>query len=231
MHGIGVSTPSAAAVAAATIGLASDVHIPNGGMLTTGGEVGDRRQRRPSGEGRLGRQHVQRRRRHAERALQHRSVATAATLMFNLRVSRVGGTADTGGGSPGCTVPALAWATTEPVTEGPLGKTNTQMIVRSLSLFQPVERRQQVAPVVAVVGRQQELGLHRRDAQPVGLRGQRLGTRVRLGGRVRLGEHLLGVRIRARHDLDRRRSRRSRRPAGPGSRRASARTRTPCRPS
>src|SRR6187401_116677 len=29
MHGIGVSTPSAAAVAAATIGLASDVHNPN----------------------------------------------------------------------------------------------------------------------------------------------------------------------------------------------------------
>src|SRR5215211_4363566 len=36
MHGIGVSTPSAAAVAAATIGLASEVHIPNGRMLTSG---------------------------------------------------------------------------------------------------------------------------------------------------------------------------------------------------
>src|SRR3954451_9502949 len=38
MHGIGVSTPSAAAVAAATIGLASDRHIPNGRMLTIGAE-------------------------------------------------------------------------------------------------------------------------------------------------------------------------------------------------
>src|SRR6478609_574734 len=35
-HGIGVSTPSAAAVAAATIGLASEVHSPNGKMLTIG---------------------------------------------------------------------------------------------------------------------------------------------------------------------------------------------------
>lgn len=36
MHGIGVSTPSAAAVADATAGLASEVHIPNGRMLMTG---------------------------------------------------------------------------------------------------------------------------------------------------------------------------------------------------
>jgi hypothetical protein len=36
IHGIGVSAPSAAAVAAATIGLASDWHIPNGGMFTIG---------------------------------------------------------------------------------------------------------------------------------------------------------------------------------------------------
>jgi hypothetical protein len=36
MHGIGVSTPMAAAVAAATIGLAGDWHIPNGMMLTIG---------------------------------------------------------------------------------------------------------------------------------------------------------------------------------------------------
>src|SRR5271156_1617247 len=35
-HGIGVSTPSAAAVAAATAGLASEVHMPNGGMFTIG---------------------------------------------------------------------------------------------------------------------------------------------------------------------------------------------------
>ena len=35
-HGIGVSTPSAAAVAAATVGLASEVHSPNGKMLTIG---------------------------------------------------------------------------------------------------------------------------------------------------------------------------------------------------
>src|SRR5688500_10825662 len=36
MHGIGVSTPSAAAVAAATLGLARQVHAPNGMMLTIG---------------------------------------------------------------------------------------------------------------------------------------------------------------------------------------------------
>ena len=36
MHGIGVSTPRAAAVAAATIGLANDWHMPNGGMFTIG---------------------------------------------------------------------------------------------------------------------------------------------------------------------------------------------------
>jgi hypothetical protein len=35
-HGIGVSTPSAAAVAAATVGLARELHIPNGGMFTIG---------------------------------------------------------------------------------------------------------------------------------------------------------------------------------------------------
>jgi hypothetical protein len=35
-HGIGVSTPSAADVAAATVGFANDVHIPNGGMFVTG---------------------------------------------------------------------------------------------------------------------------------------------------------------------------------------------------
>ena len=38
MHGIGVSTPSAAAVAAATVGLAMDMHIPNGGMFTMGAQ-------------------------------------------------------------------------------------------------------------------------------------------------------------------------------------------------
>jgi hypothetical protein len=36
MHGIGVGTPSAAAVAAITIGLAMLVHMPNGGTLTIG---------------------------------------------------------------------------------------------------------------------------------------------------------------------------------------------------
>jgi hypothetical protein len=35
-HGIGVNTPSAAAVAAATVGLDSDMHIPKGTMLTIG---------------------------------------------------------------------------------------------------------------------------------------------------------------------------------------------------
>jgi hypothetical protein len=36
MHGMGVSTPRAAAVAAATVGLARLVHIPKGAMLTIG---------------------------------------------------------------------------------------------------------------------------------------------------------------------------------------------------
>jgi len=36
MHGMGVSTPKAAAVAAATIGFAGLLHIPNGGMMTMG---------------------------------------------------------------------------------------------------------------------------------------------------------------------------------------------------
>src|SRR3954471_8117154 len=35
-HGIGVSTPRAAAVAAATVGLEGDEHAPNGGMFMTG---------------------------------------------------------------------------------------------------------------------------------------------------------------------------------------------------
>lgn len=35
-QGIGVSTPMAAAVAAATCGLASDVHIANGGIFDSG---------------------------------------------------------------------------------------------------------------------------------------------------------------------------------------------------
>ena len=36
MHGIGVSTPSAAAVAAATTGFAGDMHMPKGIILTIG---------------------------------------------------------------------------------------------------------------------------------------------------------------------------------------------------
>ena len=36
MHGIGVSTPMAAAVAAATWGFDGDVHMPNGGMFSIG---------------------------------------------------------------------------------------------------------------------------------------------------------------------------------------------------
>jgi hypothetical protein len=35
-HGIGVSVPKAAAVAAATVGFAKDEHIPNGMMFTSG---------------------------------------------------------------------------------------------------------------------------------------------------------------------------------------------------
>lgn len=37
-QGIGVSTPSAAVVAEATVGLASEEHIPKGGILTMGFE-------------------------------------------------------------------------------------------------------------------------------------------------------------------------------------------------
>jgi hypothetical protein len=36
MHGIGVSTPIAADVAAATVGLAKDMHMPNGGIFVIG---------------------------------------------------------------------------------------------------------------------------------------------------------------------------------------------------
>src|SRR3984957_13096452 len=36
IHGMGVRTPIAAAVAAATIGLAGDIHMPNGMMFTSG---------------------------------------------------------------------------------------------------------------------------------------------------------------------------------------------------
>ncbi len=36
MHGIGVNTPNAAAVADATVGFASDEHMPNGMMFTSG---------------------------------------------------------------------------------------------------------------------------------------------------------------------------------------------------
>jgi len=36
MHGIGVSTPNAAAVAAATIGFAGDMHMPKGMMFSIG---------------------------------------------------------------------------------------------------------------------------------------------------------------------------------------------------
>jgi hypothetical protein len=36
MHGMGVSTPKAAAVAAATEGFAGDMHMPKGMMFTKG---------------------------------------------------------------------------------------------------------------------------------------------------------------------------------------------------
>jgi hypothetical protein len=36
MHGIGVNTPNAAAVADATVGFANDEHMPNGIMFTIG---------------------------------------------------------------------------------------------------------------------------------------------------------------------------------------------------
>ncbi len=36
MHGMGVNTPIAAAVAAATIGFAGDMHMPNGMIFTMG---------------------------------------------------------------------------------------------------------------------------------------------------------------------------------------------------
>ncbi len=35
-HGIGVNTPSAAAVAAATVGFAGELHIPKGMIFTSG---------------------------------------------------------------------------------------------------------------------------------------------------------------------------------------------------
>lgn len=35
-HGMGVRTPNAAAVAAATVGLEGELHMPNGGMLEMG---------------------------------------------------------------------------------------------------------------------------------------------------------------------------------------------------
>ena len=35
-HGIGVSTPNAAAVAAATVGFTGDMHIPKGKIFTVG---------------------------------------------------------------------------------------------------------------------------------------------------------------------------------------------------
>jgi hypothetical protein len=38
MHGIGVSTPNAAAVAAATVGFDGPMHMPNGGIFTMGAE-------------------------------------------------------------------------------------------------------------------------------------------------------------------------------------------------
>jgi hypothetical protein len=38
MQGMGVRTPNAAAVAAATVGLAMDMHIAKGGMLTIGAQ-------------------------------------------------------------------------------------------------------------------------------------------------------------------------------------------------
>jgi hypothetical protein len=38
MHGMGVRTPNAAAVAAATVGLAIDMHMPKGGMFTMGAQ-------------------------------------------------------------------------------------------------------------------------------------------------------------------------------------------------
>jgi hypothetical protein len=36
MHGMGVSTPRAAAVAAATVGFAGEMHMPNGMIFTIG---------------------------------------------------------------------------------------------------------------------------------------------------------------------------------------------------
>jgi hypothetical protein len=38
MQGIGVRTPSAAAVAAATVGFAREMHMPKGGMFTIGAQ-------------------------------------------------------------------------------------------------------------------------------------------------------------------------------------------------
>lgn len=136
-HGIGVNTPSAAAVAAATMGLANDVHIPNGKMLTIGtlsrmfaiGGPPDSKRLTGSTFSVAG-----------ATPNEHCIAAPAQTAMPMTQPpsASVDGTADTGGGLPGWIVPASACATTDPVTEPWLGKTKTQTIVRSLSLFQPL---------------------------------------------------------------------------------------------
>src|SRR6478609_8259900 len=97
MHGIGVSTPSAAAVAAATVGLASDMHIPNGRMLTNGLLSMIVAMGTPEANVRLVGSTT------SEAGVipnVHCSMAPLATAipMTQPPSSRVGGTADTGGG-------------------------------------------------------------------------------------------------------------------------------------
>jgi hypothetical protein len=72
---MGVSTPRAAAVAAATVGFASDLHIPNGMILTIWGVIHDVSVRRLIGECLIFRQHYQRTGGHPEAAL-HRGAHT-----------------------------------------------------------------------------------------------------------------------------------------------------------
>ena len=79
MHGMGVSTPSAAAVAAATVGLARLVHMPKGGMFAPGTMSVIAAAGLPSTSTRAERQDDERRRCDAEAALQH-AVAVAAGL-------------------------------------------------------------------------------------------------------------------------------------------------------
>ena len=75
MQGIGVRTPMAAAVAAATIGFAGDMHMPNGMIFTSRNVVHDVGVRNFVGHDPIGRQNHERTRRHPHGAHHGRSHA------------------------------------------------------------------------------------------------------------------------------------------------------------